>query len=303
MTLKSKLPVNKIYSFLFPEDSAFQLGVARFLFYFIILFCINYTPYPVWGFVDKQLWRAAGFAFLIPVDWLTYENLVFLTSTLQVSIILSALGFLTRVSTFVSLICVFFLFSVDNSFGHFYHYETLPLFGFMILALSPCGDSFSIDQYIFKKEAPPSSILYGWQARLIQILWCWMFFSAGVAKLFTSGFSWITTDTLSYHLISNQITRIANLDNSFWSTWGMHLAKNTFLCHALALFVMCLELTFPIAIFKKRLRWFYLSSGFIFQISIFIFMGIKFSHYFALLPFWINWSSLKNKLTTKLSAS
>ena len=71
--------------------------------------------------------------------------MLILKTALVLSLLASTAGFLTSISTKTSLLLVLFYQGLLRSFGHFNHDEMLGVYCLVVLAFTPCGDSFSVD--------------------------------------------------------------------------------------------------------------------------------------------------------------
>jgi hypothetical protein len=102
-------------------------------------------------------------------------------------------GLWTRVSSAVSALTVA---GLVYYFGHFrgieawtHHHTSLLMMSTVLIALTPCGRSFSVDRYLAVKRAekhgvaPPEEHGELWGLRLIQVLLFCVYFWASVSKL------------------------------------------------------------------------------------------------------------------------
>ena len=74
----------------------------------------------------------------------------------------------------------------------------------LILALSRCGDAWSLDAVIRRRRGvaePAASGEYRWPVRMVWLLLSIVFCAAGASKLVRSGFEWITSDHFALTLI------------------------------------------------------------------------------------------------------
>ena len=125
-----------------------------------------------------------------------------------ISILFCSIGFLTRLSTIVSFLIGLYLFGLVNSFAKTSHVETLMLLILAIMALSKCGDGFSVDSLLKRRKTSVSeteniqSIEYTWPISLIRVMFVFLFCAAGLSKFRNSGLHWFTSDfSLLFSLI------------------------------------------------------------------------------------------------------
>jgi hypothetical protein len=142
--------------------------------------------------------RVPGFDhFLYSADALAAFNII--TSML---LLLGVLGLFTRLVVPLAAVCYFVQAGLIRQYAWFYHTGLIPLFVLIVLALTPCGDGFSLDRlrrtWKNKPVAPLdlSARLYGWA-----VYACWVpvgmaYLWAGMSKIAWSGWDWWRPDNL-----------------------------------------------------------------------------------------------------------
>jgi hypothetical protein len=231
-----------------------------------------------WGFYDRLL---------------TPPGMALLKWAMVLSLLLSATGLLTVVSTKTSLLLVLFYEGLVRSFGHFNHDEMLGVYCLAVLAFTPCGDAFSLDRLLRKRtnrdpEFSGPRFAYAYPILLMQLLIAWAYFSSALIKMRVAGWKYLSPDNLPALAIFHSLDNLH--DTHFRLAFWLPQVKN-FLPVAVAL-VLLWELSFPLAIFFRRLRWWILGAGVLFHLSTLFFMNIFFPHQLALYLIFVNWDRL-----------
>ena len=191
-----------------------------------------------------------------------------------------------------SLVLGVYLLGLPNNFGKIYLNETIVVLCFGIMALSRCGDAYSIDRLIWKSrqrsnlsvQRPRMSGEYTWPVRTVWLMFALIFFAAGVAKLRLSGLEWIFSDHLAISLVEAPY-HIHNVDPLV--PWGLFLAQHVWLTRLLAAGTIILEVSYPVTLFSHRVRWVIVPSVFLMLVGIRLLLGPTFDHYLICHLFWV----------------
>jgi hypothetical protein len=228
------------------------------------------------------------------LPWSLYEQLLTPTGmtvlklAMVVSLVASTIGFLTPVSTRTSFLLVLFYQGLLRSFGHFNHDEMLAVYCLAVLAFTPCGDAFSLDQRLRKTRKDRPAFAYAYPILLMQLLMAWSYFSAALIKLRVAGLGYLSQDNLPtlaiYHSLDN--LHDTGFRIAFW------LPQIKPYLPVLVGLVLLWELVFPLAVFFVRLRWLILGGGVVFHLSTLFIMNIFFPHTLALYLLFVNWDRL-----------
>ena len=274
-------------------SSAFALGVARVIVHGTFLTSVLITSFSALGRLPVTILRPAGVMKFFPWGFydrlLTPSGMVILKVAMVASLVLSMAGLFTVVSTKTSFLLVVFYQGLLRSFGHFNHDEMLGVYCLAVLAFTPCGDEFSLDQRFRDTAQVRPRFAYKYPILLMQLLMAWVYFSSALIKLRAGGLSYLSADNLPslaiYHSLDNLHDSAFRL--AFWLPQ----------MRAYAPFVMALvllwEFFFPLAVFFPRLRWFILGGGVIFHLSTLFFMNIFFPHQLALYLLFVNWDHFR----------
>jgi hypothetical protein len=229
------------------------------------------------------------------LPWSFYDRLVtpsgmtILKVVMVVSLLLSTAGLLTVVSTKSSFLLVLFYQGLLRSFGHFNHDEMLGLYCLAVLAFTPCGDEFSLDQWWNKKQVTRPAFAYAYPILLMQLLMAWVYFSSCLIKLRVGWLNYLSPDNLPslaiYHSLDNLHDTAFRL--AFW------LPQIKAYLPVLVGLVLLWEFLFPLAVFFPRLRWWILGGGVVFHLATLFFMNIFFPHQLALYLLFVNWDRFR----------
>lgn len=269
--------------------TAFALGVARAVVHATFLVSVLIASFSALGRLPITILRPTGAMKLLP--WSFYEQLLTPTGmmvlkvAMVVSLIAGAIGFLTPISTKTSFLLVLFYQGLLRSFGHFNHDEMIAVYCLAVLAFTPCGDEFSLDQRLRKNRKDRPAFAYAYPILLMQLLMAWVYFSSALIKLRVAGVSYLSQDNLPALAIYHSLDNLH--DTSFRIAFWLPQIKE-YLPVFVGL-VLVWELLFPMAVFIPRLRWWILGGGVIFHLSTLFAMNIFFPHQLALYLLFINW--------------
>ncbi len=283
---------------LVPENAS-ALGAVRFVVQGTFLISVLVTSFSALGQLPVTILRPIGVMKLLP--WSFYDNLLtptgvgLLKSALVLSLVLSTGGFLTSLTTKTSLLLVVFYQGLVRSFGHFNHDEMLGVYYLVILAFTPCGDGFSLDSWSKRKLEHQPGFVYGYPILLMQLLMAWVYFSSALVKLRVSGFRYFSADNLPalaiYHSLDNLHDTHFRL--AFW------LPEVRTVLPVIVGAALLWELLFPMAVFWKRLRWWFLGVGVVFHLSTLFLMNIFFPHQLAMYLVFVDWPSVAKRLSER----
>jgi hypothetical protein len=269
--------------------SAFALGVVRSIVHGTFLISILFTSFSSLGALPATILRPTGAMKFLP--WGFYDHLqtpagmFSLKTALVVSLLLSATGFLTVVSTKTSFLLVLFYQGLLRSFGHFNHDEMLAVYYLAVLAFTPCGDDFSLDSRLLKWKKERPAFAYAYPILLMQLLMAWAYFTSALIKLRVAGLKYLSSDNLPALAIFHSLDNLH--DTHFRLAFWLPQIKS-YLPVAVAL-ILIWELSFPLAIFWRRARWWILGAGILFHVSTLFLMNIFFPHQLAMYLIFVNW--------------
>lgn len=273
-------------------SSAFALGVARVVVHGVFLVSVLLTSFSALGRLPVTILRPTGAMKLLP--WSFYDQLLTpagitcLQVALILSLFLSTAGLFTPISTKVTFVLVLFYQGLLRSFGHFNHDEMLGLYCLAVLAFTPCGDEFSLDQWLRKRTKDRARFAYAYPILLMQLLMAWVYFSSVLIKLRTTGLAYLSPDNFPSLAIFHSLDNLH--DTSFRLAFWLPQVRS-YLPFAVGL-VLLWEFCFPLAVFFRRLRWWIVGVGIVFHLLTLFFMNIFFPHQLALYLLFVNWDKL-----------
>lgn len=277
--------------FWFAPRPATNLGVSRILFYGAL--AAYYLPhdFSAWGSVSPALFQPIWLfdRFSIPV--FSPGALFVLQAVWKLSLVLSCLGVFTRIGTAAAALLGTYLLGLPHNFGQMYHFDAVLVLAFWILAFSRAGDAWSIDSLIRTARNPeqpavPASPEYTWPSQLILAALSFVFFAAGVAKLWTSGPQWFLSDHIAILLRRVQY-HISDADPLV--NWGAHIAELPLAAKLLAFATVVTETLYPLALFNRRLRPLLVLGGIGLIVGIRMLMGPTFEQFLSINVFWVPW--------------
>lgn len=277
-------------------SSAFALGVVRSVVHGTFLISILLTSFSALGSLPVTILRPTGAMKLLP--WSLYDQLqspsgmLILKTAIVLSLLASTAGFLTSISTKTSFLLVLFYQGLLRSFGHFNHDEMLPVYYLAVLAFTPCGDEFSLDDLLRKNRRERPLFAYAYPILLMQVLMAWTYFSSAIIKLRVAGLKYLSADNLPVLAIFHSLDNLH--DTSFKLAFWLPQMR-TWLPLAVGL-VLVWELIFPLAVFWKRLRWWILGFGVVFHLATLFLMNIFFPHQLAMYLVFVNWDRISHRL-------
>jgi len=289
-------------SFWFEPARPTTLGFCRALFYGA--FFLYYLPqdFSAWAGVSDAFWMPIFLFKRLHVPVLSGALLAVLQGLWKLALGLSCIGLFTRAGTAVSFILGLYLLGLPHNFGKIHHNDAIVVLVLGIMALSRCGDGWSIDRVLStaRHGIDPSGRHqmmngeYTWPIRLVWVLMALIFFGAGVSKLSRSGLEWITSDNLAIQLVRHRYTHHP------LTPWGLNVAQVGWLARVLAAATVAGEVGFPLALISRAARWTIVPGMFLIQIGILIMMGVDFSHFLVCYLFWVPWDRVGVRLVAWL---
>jgi hypothetical protein len=191
---------------------------------------------------------------------------------------LAAAGLWTRWT--MALAAGFFLFEQGllRAYSRFFHTGLVLCYVLVVLAMSSCGDGFSLDRWRARRNAPAPSVRYG------GALWCcWLavtlpYLEAGLMKLRRGGVAWFHADNLRAIVLTDSLGLLARAK----APPHFILSLPDWFVSALAIAAVALEILFPLALVSRpcRLVLPLLMGGF--HLSTWLLQGVFFLDLFLL---------------------
>ena len=136
--------------------------------------------------------------------------MAWLVTAFEISVVLAALGLLTRLATLTAFVLGLSVLGLQFNYGYLHWAHAIVPIVMGILALSPCGDGFSLDAVILDRVIRAQSSAeaggqYRWPIQLVRLVFVSVFLAAGLAKLRQAGLEWVLSDTLRNYFFGKPI--------------------------------------------------------------------------------------------------
>lgn len=286
--------------FWFAPKDALTLAVCRAVYFGLL--CWNYLDqeFASWGTVSRALWQPIWVfeKFQRFADPVVSEQTLFVLEIIwKVALAAAAMGLLTRISTMTAFVLAFYLLGLRHNWGKASHDDASTVLILGILALSRCGDAFSLDALLLRRfrrrgpdraddagaRLPLKSGEYRWPIRAIWLILAMVFFNSAVAKLRRSGFAWAWSDNLAVLMVR------MNYFNNPTTNWGIQLANLPGFGKAMGVAALAVELFFPLVLFSRIARWVLVPAAFLMQLGNKVLLGVDFTSFMFAYLFFIDW--------------
>ena len=281
----------------FAPEPPDNLGVCRLLFFGLLFAYYLPVEQAGWGSVPASFRNPIWLFERLHLPILNEQRLTFLSVLWKVSLLMSCVGLFTRVSIAVAFLLGFYLIGIPYNFGKTDHMTAIVVWTMLILALSRCGDAWSIDSRLRRRGSvgatPPPSGEYRWPVRAVWVTMATVFFAAGMAKVIQGGPAWV----FSEHMEISLVQRHYDVNGVPSVRWGLWVAQHPWAARSMAAGSMLLELAAPLALFSQRLRrvlpWLLL----LMQLGIAVLMDVWFTRFMFVYLFWVPWDKLARPRT------
>ncbi len=269
-------------NFFYTGCSPERLGMLR------ILIGFGMIPFHALQFATLLQLDFAGrhFHYIDPIwyfEWIGIESL-HPALTLAAFVVLVAstvsftLGYYTRTSLVVMLVCTVFLKGVrDRVAGDAHHRYLIPFNILVFFALSRCGDIYSLDRarndargIVTSMEEWESS----WPIKAAQLYLCSFYTWSAIAKVRMSGFEWFGGGRI-HDLLMSRSMRGHYDEGDGLAYW---IAQNEALCSLLGGMTALFEFGFPLMllIHTIQLRVLFFAGVSLFHVANYYLAGVKF---------------------------
>jgi hypothetical protein len=274
--------------FWFAPGPASTLGLCRLLFFAMLSVWMFPHDFSAWGAYSRLFWMPIWLFDAAGLRPLSVTGLMVVQSIWKASLLLGALGLLTRPALVVAAVLGVYLMGLPHNFGQTQHFDTLVVLTLTALALSRAGDAWSLDAWLARRRRglPADSGEYTWPIRFVWVAMSLIFFAAGLSKLRHSGLTWVTSDSFALLLLRQQY-HIS--DGDPLTTWGIVVARHPWVAHTMAASAVTVETLFPVVLFSRRLRMVLVPAGLMFLVGIRLLMGPTFEQFMMCYVFWVPW--------------
>jgi hypothetical protein len=160
---------------------------------------------------------------------------------------LATVGLFARATLPVAWAAGMLLNGMVTSNGKIMHNDVLLLLCLVPLLIAPTADAWSLDA-LRKGREGSASVRYGWPVRTALLVVVGAYFFTGFAKLATAGPAWATSSNMRWVLYLSSDSQAS--PNPF----ALFVADRAWLAHLVAAATMLLELSFPVILWRPRLR-------------------------------------------------
>ena len=291
-------------AFWFTPAAPWPLGLCRAGFFasFYLLFLAR-TDLRWYALFPSGFYQPRSFFAWLSLPTPSWEVMGWLVTAFEISVILAALGLLTRLATFTAFALGLYVLGLQFNYGYLHWAHAIVPIVMGILALSPCGDALSLDALIRRAavgKAAGAGGQYRWPIQLVRLVFVTVFLAAGLAKLRQAGLDWILSDTLRNYFLENQYV----FRSEGATGWGHLLADWLVVrpgwCRVLAGIVLAVELSAPAALFSRRARRWLVPLLFLFQVgnAVLLYQDFFFA-YLGLYGFWIPWGGKRGAVNNE----
>jgi hypothetical protein len=277
-----------INRFWFEPSRPQNLAVSRVVFYFGLWAFYFPVDFAAWGAVSDAFWTPLPLFNALHLTAAPVAVLRVLELVWRMSLLTSAVGFHTRLSTSVAALIGVYLLGLPHNFGHTYHFDALLAIGLVVLACSRAGDACSIDALVTRR-AVERSAEYTWPIKFMRVMMALLFFAAGVAKVRHGGLAWVTSSSMSLILMRSAYH---TSDADPIGTLGLWVASHPLLSRASAGAAVFIELGFVTALFSRTARIIFVPAACALLVGIRVMMGPTFGGLLIMNAFWVPWEML-----------
>lgn len=282
-------------NFWFEPAQPDNLGLCRALFFAGLFLLYLQQDFSAWSEVGDVFWKPIPVFESLHIPVLPGVWIIVLQNLWKIALGLSCLGLCTRLSTALSFVAGFYLLGLPHNFGKIHRYDAIVVIVLGIMALSRCGDAWSVDRLLRRAHfsATARSGEYTWPIKMVWMTLALVFFGAGVSKLKNSGIAWINSDSLSILLIKHYYHYAAE---DPVTRWGLTVARYDRLCRVLAATTVIFEIGYPLAIFSKSARWIIVPVTLAMLAIVRLIMGPWFYPVMLCHLFWVPWDRVALRL-------
>lgn len=255
--------------FFFAEEVPFGMALARIAVPLTVglpmiyrfprvreLFTADGTP--------TQLFEMFGNGPVLPV--LPPHMAVPLYGIMLLCLLMTSIGFRTRLSLCVAT-PLYIYFNLLDGIGTMTKYSVIGTHLLILLAVSEAGALWSVDALLKRRNSVDGTLglprVPVWPARLMQLLFCYVYFGAAVTKIQTTEF--FSGEQMRYWMLSNW-----NYENPV----GEVMAMWSWLLPVSAYLAVVWEILFAFLVFQRRTRWLMISAGIFFHIMTWLTLGL-----------------------------
>ena len=169
-----------------------------------------------------------------------------------------------RLAFAVAWVCYLVLAGLRGSRGKVLHNDLLLLWASSPFLLAPVGKTVDVSD-------PEPRRRYGWPVRTAIVIIGLIYFFAGYHKLRRSGPSWAYGDNMRYLALWGPA-----IGASGWPGLATWVGDHIWIARASGVFILGMELSFPVVIFVRRSRVFYALAAVFLHITTWLLLGLDY---------------------------
>lgn len=239
--------------------------------------------YEKWGYLPKQSIDKGRDIFSLWYHLTDPVQMRIAHTVILACMFLFAIGFCSRITGVLTWI--FLLFYINRSNVSVFGMDTMMNILAMYLIIGPSGAAFSVDRLIERwiasrrgvsgaaLEPPAPSVSANVAIRLVQINFCFVYGMSGLSKLqggawWSGTATWLTMVNYEFSPLHNPVYMgaLRYISGRRW-LWETIMMSSTMM-------TLILELTMPLLIWNRKLRWLYICGCSVFHLSIALFMSL-----------------------------
>ncbi len=274
--------IARLHDFFYAEHSPYGLALVRMFLptaamipmvqrfpHVRELFSSEGTPQPLFELFGQQS----------PLPLLPPPVAAAMYGLMMFGMLCAILGWKTRLS-FCVAVPLYFYFNLLDSVGTMTKYSVIASHLLLLLTLSNCGAVWSVDALLRRREQGPTAanpmMFPIWPARLMQLLFCFVYFGAAITKIQTESF--FTGEQMRYWMLSNW--NYANPIGEQMALWTPLLLLGAYV-------TVIWEIVFAFLVWRPGVRVLMLCIGIFFHfmtwltLGLYIFPAICISGYLA----------------------
>ncbi|MEM6560194.1 MAG: DCC1-like thiol-disulfide oxidoreductase family protein [Planctomycetota bacterium] len=290
-------------SFWFAPVGPGNLGFLRLIFFGLLAVFYFGDDLTTAATVPDALFRPKGFFEHLHLPVASPEVMAVLAWLFKGALVFAAIGLFTGPTTALVFVLSLYVLGLQHQFGRGHHKDALLVLFFGILALSRCGDAWSIDALRKRARSAPSGAVwnpapsgeYRWPVRMCWVGTICVFWAAGLMKLTYGGLDWALSDRMAYLLVNHHYSHDPLLP------FGLFFASVPLIAKGSALATLVIEAGQPLALVSRKARWVFIGGMFGCQVGIGLLLGIWFTQFFVVYLFWVPFDRIGNWLQAKLA--
>ena len=266
---RTQSPISAVREFFFAEQSPYGAALVR-----ICLITSAMIPMTIRFPWVRELYSADGasqslfevFGRVNPLPLLPPQVAAALYGLMIFAMACAVVGWKTRPSLIIG-VPLYIYFNLLDCVGTMTKYSVIASHLLLLLLLSNCGEVWSVDALLRRRQSGPMAAIPPrfpvWQVRLMQLLFCFIYFGAAITKIQTASF--FSGEQMRYWMLSNW-----NFENPV----GEVMAMSTPLLLISAYVTVVWEFLFGFLVFRRGSRLIMLAVGVGFHLMTWIALGL-----------------------------